>query len=260
MLTSLGYKKWKVVTAVLLSFSLLLVLGLYLSISLNGFYMATREVQLFIFTQSLYSLSVLLLFLLIVPSFIGRRAKILKGKSYHVFTFIFLNFGAVCIHTMLFGAQDLTTNILLYLLIYGICHISLLLLLKRRRVDIVEKKKENDQVVSEEPKEEPLLLEEGAQLCYVQGKQNYCELLYIREGMELKKMLRTSMKQVESQLTGNFMRVHKSYILNLSQVRSISGNANNTYGLLKGLQLKVPISRSRRDEVLDKYNSQILQH
>lgn len=58
----------------------------------------------------------------------------------------------------------------------------------------------------------------------------------------------TTMKTIESKLNDNFMRVHRSYIVNLSKITNLDGNM-----LVVGKKL-IPIGKSHKKLLLDKLN------
>lgn len=58
----------------------------------------------------------------------------------------------------------------------------------------------------------------------------------------------TTMKSIEAKLNDNFMRVHRSYIVNLSKITNLDGNM-----LVVGKKL-VPIGKSHKKPLLDKLN------
>jgi len=81
------------------------------------------------------------------------------------------------------------------------------------------------------------------EILYVEGMQNYVNI-YTDKG---KFVTLLSLKSLEENLDGrSFIRVHKSYIVNMSKINSIEGNeviiGNN----------RIPISRQLRDELMQK--------
>lgn len=58
----------------------------------------------------------------------------------------------------------------------------------------------------------------------------------------------TTMKSIEAKLNDNFMRVHRSYIVNLSKITNLDGNM-----LVVGKKL-VPIGKSHKKPLMDKLN------
>ncbi|MCU0426766.1 MAG: LytTR family transcriptional regulator [Candidatus Kapabacteria bacterium] len=93
-----------------------------------------------------------------------------------------------------------------------------------------------------------------ASILCVQANDNYVTLYY-ESGENVKKVLfRATLKSLEDQLASqhNFYRCHKSYIVNLSNVFKVSGNAQGYKLHLSDLEFVVPVSRSLQNEMLDK--------
>ncbi len=94
-----------------------------------------------------------------------------------------------------------------------------------------------------------------SQLLYIKSSSNYCEVYFLNhDDIPKKEIFRISLKELQDQLKNpTFMRVHKSYILSLSKIVHISGNANNTIAQLMDTDTKIPIARSKRNMVLNAY-------
>ncbi len=102
-------------------------------------------------------------------------------------------------------------------------------------------------------------------LCYIKSEENYCEIYFC--GIKNcdgkfdkkcnKKIFRTSMKNLIHQLENyeSIIQVHKSYTINLLLVSKIEGNINNSKAFFKGYDVEVPIARSKRNVVLDQFNT-----
>jgi hypothetical protein len=93
-----------------------------------------------------------------------------------------------------------------------------------------------------------------ASILCVQAGDNYVTLFY-ESGEAVKKILfRATLKSLEEQLQthSNFYRCHKSYIVNLSNVFKVSGNAQGYKLHLSDLDFVVPVSRSLQTDILDK--------
>ncbi|HWV28469.1 MAG TPA: response regulator transcription factor [Dyadobacter sp.] len=76
-------------------------------------------------------------------------------------------------------------------------------------------------------------------ICYIQGERDYCSV-YLTTG---KRMLAGShLKLLNNALpAGQFVRVHRSYIINLDKVRAINGN------MIEICNAEIPIGSSYRD-------------
>lgn len=93
--------------------------------------------------------------------------------------------------------------------------------------------------VKTEHKLERVVTEE---ICYVQGMENYVVI----HTLDQKIICLMTMKSMEERLPkAGFIRIHKSYIVNIKRVQAIEGNMIH----VKSVQL--PISRQKKQEVLD---------
>jgi len=78
------------------------------------------------------------------------------------------------------------------------------------------------------------------ELLFAQGMENYVALHTVSG----KLIVHSTLKAIESQLPPSFMQVHKSYIVNLAAVSTVTGN------VLKVGTVEVPVSKGLKDEVL----------
>jgi len=89
-------------------------------------------------------------------------------------------------------------------------------------------------------------------LLFVQSCDNYANVVRQNNGSTEEKLLRSSLKNIEEQLTLPFVvRCHRSFIVNLSLVRSITGNSRNYALSLKNYHTPIPVSRESEKHVLD---------
>lgn len=109
----------------------------------------------------------------------------------------------------------------------------------------------------------PLLLEsqnKGEQLrlrpdniLFIQAADNYVIVCYLEKTLQ-KRIIRTSLKQLEKDL-GKFsflFRCHKSYLVNIKRVSSISGNAQGYKLHLFNTDQRVPVSRLYNTSIKDR--------
>lgn len=91
-----------------------------------------------------------------------------------------------------------------------------------------------------------------AEVFMIRSDGNYLEVFF-RESDTIKKhLLRNRISAVEEALpTPPFVQCHRSYIVNLSKVRKISGNARGYELSLEGMEAPVPVSRGKAALVLD---------
>ena len=88
---------------------------------------------------------------------------------------------------------------------------------------------------------------EISRILYVTGLKDYV-MIYL-EGEARPLITHVTMKAMEEMLsTGRFMRVHRSYIVNINSVDSFIGNM-----LFIG-NCRIPISKSHKNEVLERLN------
>jgi len=93
-----------------------------------------------------------------------------------------------------------------------------------------------------------------AQLLYLQAADNYVEVFHLENAVTPRRtILRNSLSALET-LPGNdsLFRCHRSYLVNLSLVERVSGNAQGYRLHFAGLEASVPVARGRSAEVLDK--------
>lgn len=83
---------------------------------------------------------------------------------------------------------------------------------------------------------------------------NYVEVFHKWNGQTRKELIRTSLKAIESQIpTSPFFRCHQRFIINLDHISKVDGNARNLLVFLDGLDDRVPVSRSKSKDILEKF-------
>lgn len=133
----------------------------------------------------------------------------------------------------------------------------------------------NNQLSQEAPKEKIeettrvlLLMAENAKdsfsvnendLCYIQSADNYAEIVYLEGDEQKKEILRNSLQRLEQQIgeqlhKSSIIRCHRSFLVNIDQILSISGNSQGYKLHLKNGEFAIPISRSRSKDVLARIN------
>jgi len=87
---------------------------------------------------------------------------------------------------------------------------------------------------------------EPQQWLAAEANDNYCRIFFEHQGRQDSVLYRTTLKKLEDQLITipGFYRSHKSFLVNLSRVTHLSGNAQGYRLHLQGGQLQVPVSRS----------------
>jgi DNA-binding LytR/AlgR family response regulator len=89
------------------------------------------------------------------------------------------------------------------------------------------------------------------ELLYLTSADNYVEVVF-SEGPEVsKKLLRGTLARAEEQIHDpNIIRCHRSYIVNLHKVISVSGNAQGFQLTLRGTDRIIPVSTTYKKEVM----------
>jgi tetratricopeptide (TPR) repeat protein len=89
-------------------------------------------------------------------------------------------------------------------------------------------------------------------ICF-EANDNYTAIYFLKEGNLKKELYRITLKKIEAQLIDykEFIRCHKSFIINISFLRKISGNAQKYKMHFLNLDFEVPVSRSFPRQVID---------
>lgn len=83
-----------------------------------------------------------------------------------------------------------------------------------------------------------------ADLLYIESSDNYATIVFWKKDKLQKELIRGSLSRLESQISQNFIqRCHRSYIVNLHQVVSVSGNAQGYKLHFENTDLLVPVAR-----------------
>lgn len=81
-------------------------------------------------------------------------------------------------------------------------------------------------------------------LLFIRSRDNYANIVWQDGGRLKKTLLRTSLKNLEDQIsTPRVLRCHRSFIVNLGRVRSITGNARGYRLYLDSYAEPIPVSR-----------------
>ncbi len=93
-----------------------------------------------------------------------------------------------------------------------------------------------------------------ASILCIQAGDNYVTLFYESSETIKKILFRATLKSLEEQLQHRteFLRCHKSYIVQLSHIEKVSGNAQGYKLHLPFLDFVIPVSRSLQNDVLEK--------
>ncbi|MFY0688306.1 MAG: LytTR family transcriptional regulator DNA-binding domain-containing protein [Cyclobacteriaceae bacterium] len=90
-------------------------------------------------------------------------------------------------------------------------------------------------------------------IAFIKGDGNYSTVHWFESSLLKQKILRITLKQLEVQLAdiSQIQRVHKSYMVNLNERLSISGNARGFFIESEFYPIRIPISRSRSKEICE---------
>lgn len=90
-------------------------------------------------------------------------------------------------------------------------------------------------------------------LLFIESADNYSTFYILEHGQLKKQMLRGSLKKMEEQANHpSLFRCHRTYIVNLSKVISVSGNAQGYRLEFDGTEITVPVSRNLGKELKQK--------
>jgi DNA-binding LytR/AlgR family response regulator len=90
---------------------------------------------------------------------------------------------------------------------------------------------------------------------YAEADDNYSRIYWHLDGQTCTKMMRLSLKHLEEQITEQtglscIARVHRSFLVDLSKVDEVRGNASGYKLWFAGPDVEVPVSRMKSKEIL----------
>lgn len=99
-------------------------------------------------------------------------------------------------------------------------------------------------ILTSENQKDTLTLALG-KLLYIEANDNYCTIFYLQADVLQKQLIRSSLSRLENQINQpEVVRCHRSYLVNLNQVLTVSGNAQG-YKLHFGqTEQTVPVARA----------------
>ncbi|KAB8151352.1 hypothetical protein EZY14_018620 [Kordia sp. TARA_039_SRF] len=90
----------------------------------------------------------------------------------------------------------------------------------------------------------------ASELICLQSDGNYIEVFYEVDKTVHKKLLRNRLKSLEELLPKNtFFRCHNRFIINGNYIVQVAGNARNLELSLRGIAIKIPVSRSKANSI-----------
>ena len=105
-------------------------------------------------------------------------------------------------------------------------------------------------IIASENSKDNLAMEANELYC-IAAADNYVEVYYLSENKPVKKLMRTTMRSVQSNLKpySQFYRCHRAYIINLEKVKEVTGNAQGYKLILENFDVLVPVARSMNKEI-----------
>ncbi len=96
-------------------------------------------------------------------------------------------------------------------------------------------------------------------LICIEANDNYSAIFYYKDGKHKKELYRVTLKKLEEQLAQyeDILRCHKSYIINITHIKRISGNAQGFKLHFQDLTFDIPVSRKIPREIIDKIKSRL---
>ena len=86
---------------------------------------------------------------------------------------------------------------------------------------------------------------------YVQAYDNYCKIVFRNGNGSESKLIRSSLKKIESQIHFPFIiRCHRSFIVNLTKVKRVKGNAREYRLIMYITEPTIPVSRESYKKVI----------
>lgn len=92
-------------------------------------------------------------------------------------------------------------------------------------------------------------------LLYLESQDNYLDVVYLSNGARRSKLIRSSLKRIEAMALPGLARCHRSFMVNLFQVRACHGNQHGLKLSLPGLDQTLPVSRAYTQAILESLGS-----
>lgn len=105
---------------------------------------------------------------------------------------------------------------------------------------------ENKLIINGQNQDDILKITES-QFIYAESDQNYVTIYYKNGNQIKKKLMRSSLQDIEDQI-GHAVRLHRSYLINPIHLKSITGNKRKRTATLKNIDSTIPVS-TNFDEV-----------
>ncbi|QJW91737.1 LytTR family transcriptional regulator [Spirosoma taeanense] len=97
----------------------------------------------------------------------------------------------------------------------------------------------------------------AADLLFIESSDNYCTVVYLKDGLGVKSLLRSSLSRLTAQInTPQILRCHRSYVVNLDRVERVTGNAQGYRLHFLGGQWQIPVARQYNDTIVARLKSE----
>lgn len=95
------------------------------------------------------------------------------------------------------------------------------------------------------------------ELTYIMSDNVYQELFIENQNKKSKILIRCTLGQIETLLKEHpqFIRCHRSYIINSNYIETLEGNSRQQFFKIKNSNVKIPISCSFNDKILERFTS-----
>ena len=95
-----------------------------------------------------------------------------------------------------------------------------------------------------------------ADFLFAEASDNYSHVYWKGEEGNLNKLLRITLKNLETQIANNhIVRCHRSYLVNLNAVSEVTGNVNGYKLSIENVDKKIPVSRILGKDILQRIDS-----
>lgn len=123
----------------------------------------------------------------------------------------------------------------------------------QKKEEVRNEQPENDELIFISENEKEKLIIKPSQLLYIESADNYSNIVFTENGTKKKTLMRSSLKRIESQLTISYiMRCHRTFIINLKNVKHIEGNAAGYKVHFPESETTIPVSRTYNNTVIER--------
>jgi DNA-binding LytR/AlgR family response regulator len=121
----------------------------------------------------------------------------------------------------------------------------------RTRINEFEEKLGEEEVVIDSTNKSDRFSQLQKNIIAVKSADNYIEIYYLFQGVLEKKMLRNTMKNVDSSLGthADFIRCHRTYIINVRYILKLARNYSGYYLRMSHMEDVVPVSRQYLEQI-----------